>query len=466
MCQNLSERLMRLRGLLGLSETEFARDLRIDPKTLKAWREGGTPQPATRAKAFDHLWRTHPEKLKQLELTSEAFVFDVAYKKVCAKVPCPPTTGPEIQAPAPPASAEGPRPVEPPAARPDTERELAHLRDERDALKRGRRRARGALALLCAVGVAAAAAAIRSRQAGRTQGAAREARYQFLYGEIFRSGGDVLLSLSRPAVYKYLIEAEAQSSPVTGDAGAGRLPIQELARPRSAFKNIILTKTQYTGLGEALTALRVYGLFAELGRAGQLKIGPAPPGDTEGGAQSAVLLGGWVSHPVADRYFGNSDQLAFHIRDAVYGRGAAAAAVCRPAYQVSADVTVRDELYPSTECGLITKVMSPNDRREVWLAVAGVGSQGTEAAGHLITDDAERLRSWLEHRFGTAIPSQFQVVFAVTVLPNGRPTRRYSFCAAEDVLRPAGARDPGARLLADGQPDSPECLPPAAAAPG
>lgn len=246
-----------------------------------------------------------------------------------------------------------------------------------------------------------------------------------LYDDAFKSG-PVQIVLSNPPVYKYVNDGERPA--------LGRLDPARSLTNVTAGQELIRSVAQYTGMGEARTAYDVGIYFATQGVPTTL----AQSREVANLKGPMILLGGWLSNPGSENFISESESklyadfdrsLRFQVGSGFIIDRSSAGRRLTPSFAIAKQLP--GELVPLTEYALLLKVRDPFTGNNV-VIVAGVNSQGTEAAGRLIASRCDLLRSWLLDAFDQKIPEHFQLLIQVGVRPdNARPGESLVLLAAE-----------------------------------
>lgn len=240
---------------------------------------------------------------------------------------------------------------------------------------------------------------------------------------------DTQIILSNPPVYKYLPEGARYAAgdrripdslhnltaSELKDLSIVRLPVEDSV-DGYRFTHIIMDRSQYTGIGDAMGAALIRNFFLH-----KLGMGPCPiRGSLEFGEHSridrnSIILGGWISNnlsskKIRDRFTYAKDRLGwFCERGFIYD-----AKDSTPAYPDPREVQ-RDPERRSSDYVLLTRTrLFKNDPRTLIL-VEGLNTQGTAAGADFITNEdcLRELMLKLKDRNKLQPPPYFQAIVKV-----------------------------------------------------
>lgn len=235
----------------------------------------------------------------------------------------------------------------------------------------------------------------------------------------FIDEGQITFYVSKPPVYKYCTFEEldliskklGKALDLISDSDLAKSAIVRDRFKTGQFPYLVLSKDQYTGVGEAVALADIQRFLVRY--VPDLQVSVFRSDINQPIAKSAVILGGWISNAIFDEIVNKNgispEQFPYRSHDGAIYRASTGS---KPEAKVYVP-KFKDGIL-TNDFALITKI---SGNGSTLILCSGINSQGTEAAGAVI---AERNKLGNISKF-TAGRASFQILIEVPVGRNGMP---------------------------------------------
>lgn len=223
---------------------------------------------------------------------------------------------------------------------------------------------------------------------------------------LFEGSGAVLVIMSNPPLFQFLWASDpvrSRQKPIPLGREALAAIDQELGPSSARLPYLVFSPEGYTGMGEAMGLMHLTRFFARSGR--EMLVKQSKTTGTEDLKNHHVVL---VGGPLSNQWLPSSESLDFDLGGNFVLNRKPLPGEPRE-YRLTVDPVSGQ---PATDWAVITVAPGIAPGRAV-MVLAGIGSEGTQAAAEFVTDP--RYTEQLQRRLETAPSRFFQALLRVQV---------------------------------------------------